>query len=288
MPESRIGIGADIVWVHLRYQMNPPVTGGFPSQRPVTRNFAVFVDLRLKKKSWANNGDARDLRCHHAHYDVTVVTWHERHCVIRIDTAITRLSTLPTLSCGLELDTVDVLYKMVQYNTMLLTALRWVRKKTWSRIWTHKWYPISHIITLKPRQNGRHFPDDIFKCIFLNENVWISIQIPVKFVPHGPINNMQALFQIMAWRRPGDKPLSETIMVTLLTHICVTGPQWVIVVDASCEYLRENGSCYIMGSCCTESSKAIIRNASRALPQLEKIHVMRLQLQGMWNSHDMV
>ena len=31
--------------------------------------------------------------------------------------------------------------------------------------------------TLRPRQNGRHFPDDIFKWIFLNENVWISIHI---------------------------------------------------------------------------------------------------------------
>ena len=82
-------------------------------------------------------------------------------------------------------------------------------------------------ITLRPRQNGRHFPDDIFKCIFLNENVWISIKIPVKFVHKGPINNIPALFQIMAWRRPGDKPLSEKMMVTLLTHICVTRPQWV-------------------------------------------------------------
>ena len=31
--------------------------------------------------------------------------------------------------------------------------------------------------TLRPRQNGRHFPDDIVKCVFLNENVWISIKI---------------------------------------------------------------------------------------------------------------
>ena len=81
--------------------------------------------------------------------------------------------------------------------------------------------------TLRPIQNGRHFSDDIFKCIFLNENVWISIKIPVKLVPKGPINNMPALFQIMAWRRPGAKPLSETMMVILLRHICVTRPQWV-------------------------------------------------------------
>ena len=41
------------------------------------------------------------------------------------------------------------------------------------------------------------------------------------------INNIPALVQIMAWRRPDDKPLSEPMMVSLLTHICVTRPQWV-------------------------------------------------------------
>ena len=83
------------------------------------------------------------------------------------------------------------------------------------------------IDTLRPRQNGRHFADEMFKCIFVNENVWIPIEISLKFVPKGSINNNPALFQIMAWRRPGDKPLSETMMVSSLTHICVTRPQWV-------------------------------------------------------------
>ena len=81
--------------------------------------------------------------------------------------------------------------------------------------------------TLRPRQNGRHFADDMFKWIFWNENVWIPIEISLKFVPKGSINNNPALFQIMAWRRPGDKPLSETMMVSSLTHIYVTRPQWV-------------------------------------------------------------
>ena len=81
--------------------------------------------------------------------------------------------------------------------------------------------------TLRPRQNGRHFPDDMFKCIFLNENVWIVIKFSLKFVPKCSINNIPALVQIMAWRRPGDNPLSEPMMVILLTHICVTRPQWV-------------------------------------------------------------
>ena len=87
--------------------------------------------------------------------------------------------------------------------------------------------PVGWLNTLRPRQNGRHFPDDIFKWIFLNENVWISINISLKFVPRGPINNIPKLVQIMAWRRPGDKPLSEPMVVSLLTHICVTRPQWV-------------------------------------------------------------
>ena len=52
--------------------------------------------------------------------------------------------------------------------------------------------------TLRPRQNGRHFADDTFKRIFLNENITISIKISLKYVPKGPINNDSALVQIVA------------------------------------------------------------------------------------------
>ena len=38
---------------------------------------------------------------------------------------------------------------------------------------------------------------------------------------------MTALVYIMAWRRRGDKPLYEPMMVSLPMHICVTRPQWV-------------------------------------------------------------
>ena len=81
--------------------------------------------------------------------------------------------------------------------------------------------------TFRPRQNGRHFPEDIFKGIFLNENVRISIKISLKFVPGSPNNNFLGLVQMMAWRRPGVKPLSEVMMLSLLMHICVTRPRWV-------------------------------------------------------------
>ena len=88
--------------------------------------------------------------------------------------------------------------------------------------------------TLRPIQNGRHFADDVFKCILLNDILWISLKISLKFVPKGLINNIPSLVQIMAWRRPGDKPLSEAMIVSLLTHICVTRPQWVKNVKRSC------------------------------------------------------
>ena len=73
-----------------------------------------------------------------------------------------------------------------------------------------KWPPFSR----------RHFQMD--------ENAWISIKISLKFLPRGPINNIPTLVQVMAWRRPGDKPLSEPMMVRLPTHKFVTRPQWVI------------------------------------------------------------
>ena len=88
-------------------------------------------------------------------------------------------------------------------------------------------FSTSWVNTLRPRQNVRHFPDDIFKCIFLDENEWISIKISLKFVPKVRINNTPALVWIMAWRRSGDKPLSEPMVVSFLAHICVTRPQWV-------------------------------------------------------------
>ena len=51
-------------------------------------------------------------------------------------------------------------------------------------------YIIQHI---EAETNGHHFPDNIFKCIFLNENVLISIKVSLKFVPKGQINNIPAL-----------------------------------------------------------------------------------------------
>ena len=81
--------------------------------------------------------------------------------------------------------------------------------------------------SLNTRQDDRHFPDDIFKYILLNENMRLSIKTSLKFVPKGPIDNILALAHMMAWSRPGDNPLSEPVMFSLLTQKCVIRPHWV-------------------------------------------------------------
>ena len=65
---------------------------------------------------------------------------------------------------------------------------------------------------ISPWKNGRHFTDDIFKWIFMNEMVFSLIQISQKFVPNSPIDNKPSLVQVMAWHRTGDKPFHEAML----------------------------------------------------------------------------
>ena len=60
--------------------------------------------------------------------------------------------------------------------------------------------------------HGCQFADDICKCVFSNENIWISNKISLKFLPRGLINNYPALVPIKPWCWRGDKPLSEPMM----------------------------------------------------------------------------
>ena len=55
--------------------------------------------------------------------------------------------------------------------------------------------------------------NDIFKCMFLNENDIIPIQISLKLVPRSPIDNKPALDQVLAWCRTGDKPLPVPMVI---------------------------------------------------------------------------
>ena len=72
----------------------------------------------------------------------------------------------------------------------------------------------------------------IFQTTISNAFSWTKmlgfrLKFHWSFFPKGRINNIPSLVQIMAWRRPGDKPLPEPMMVRLPTHICVARPQWV-------------------------------------------------------------
>ena len=69
------------------------------------------------------------------------------------------------------------------------------------------------------RESSWHFQDGwmdgyIFRWIFVNENFYILIQISLKFVTDSPIDN-NPVFVYMAWRRIGDKPLSEPMLTRL-------------------------------------------------------------------------
>ena len=72
------------------------------------------------------------------------------------------------------------------------------------------------------------YADNIFKYTFLNENVWILIEFSLNFVPKGPIDNKPVLVQVMAWRRTGDKPLTEPMMTQFNDeYICGIRGRWV-------------------------------------------------------------
>ena len=132
----------------------------------------------------------------------------------KLSTFIARCYSCDRYTCVQHWPTTGALSHQPWSNKMLLT-------------WTWLLMALVTLVkTLRPKLNGRHFPNNIFRSIFWNDNLWISISL--KYVPKGPINNIPALIRVlMAWRRPCDKQLSEPIVVSLLTHICITWPQRV-------------------------------------------------------------
>ena len=234
---------------------NSPVTGESHTQKPVTRSFDGFFDLRLNKRLskqswvWLYEKPSRSLwrHCNDSNrtntFLATVIPFHSNKPVAQIPQCTCPIShNVPF--CNISVSKCCIVE--------ILSAALW---DLWDWSIECPWHEIkppskslaslgaqsacqsisnqfgiltAHVNSLRPRQNGRHFADDMFNCISLNENLWIPIEISLKFVPKGSINNKPALFQIMAWHRPGDKPLSEPMRVNLLTHICVTRPQWVL------------------------------------------------------------
>ena len=103
------------------------------------------------------------------HYSVSPLLIHCLHCMAIIH-----------IGSGLIRDTIGVLTVFYQAISCL---------GSWLLVHDNE-----NINALRPRQCCCHFADNIFKCIFLNENVWISLEISMIFVPGVRINNIPALF----------------------------------------------------------------------------------------------
>ena len=131
-----------------------------------------------------------------------------RYTFINAETKWPPFSDCP-LTCIFWMKTLWILIKIsvnfgpnrpIDDNPVLVQIITWVEQAT--RHYLHQCWPwiLTHICvaqpqwinTLRPRQNGRHFPDDIFKGIFLNENEWISLKISLKFALKVRINNIPA------------------------------------------------------------------------------------------------
>ena len=80
---------------------------------------------------------------------------------------------------------------------------------------------------LRLTQNDSNFIDDIFKFSFLHENVTVWFKFCRNLFPNGPIDNEQALAQIMGWYQTDNKPLSEP-MIAYSNDVCILWPWWVI------------------------------------------------------------
>ena len=104
---------------------------------------------------------------------------------------------------------------MMDSITPFHDPMQWTYCQKDHEVYTPAHFGRNALNTLRPGQNGCHFTDDVLKYISLNENVWISVNISLKFVDNAPMDNKAAFVQLMAWCWTSDKPLSELMMTQL-------------------------------------------------------------------------
>ena len=147
------------------------------------------------------------------HWPFSEISWY-------CDTGAFHMLTLTCISCNpFHMDFCWGSIKLdLQHLSFMSNEKPWDRAAGWTCFWNSYcdilaiWFRFLSVLTHLPLDTlSAILADDIFSCIFMNEKFCISIQIWLKFVPSGPINNITALVQIMAWRRSGDKPLSKTV-----------------------------------------------------------------------------
>ena len=194
-------------WPFVRGIHRSPVNSPHKGQ---WRGALMFSLICARVHAWVNNREAGDLRRRRAHYDIIVmggskITDHGES------------SWFPTI--------IWKRWRSIAIKPCAHPLSHWWCDQQFS-IRTTKWSRDT-INSLRPGQDGRRFADDIFTCIFINENCCILIKFSLKYVRKDPIDNNPALVQTMAWRRSEDKTLSEPMMISFTTHICVNRPQWV-------------------------------------------------------------
>ena len=190
---------------------NSPVTGEFPSQRPVARSFDVFFDLRLNKQ-WTKQSRRRSFE--------TSLGSVWRHCngkcFLQKSNILTGRNMLKITD---DLHPVNSgrwtfreqnkwqIWAPVHYHwkgCVFITSCKWPKPQNWM------WKYLTHLPLNKVADA---FAEDIFERIFLNENTRISTIISLRFVPRGSNDKKSALVQVMAWRRTGDKRLPEQMLI---------------------------------------------------------------------------
>ena len=92
---------------------------------------------------------------------------------------------------------IDICYKNLKPKYSVKIRTRDCRSNVF---WQIAFGHFNTVNTLRPKQSGRHFADDIFKSIFVNENVWISLNISLKFVLTVPIDNNPSFITMTSYR----------------------------------------------------------------------------------------
>ena len=137
--------------------------------------------------------------------------------------------------CGPLSNLVELWYIVLRIMMMMMMMMKWIMeelllddiKVCLRHFYSDRNQHLTHLTHWGRDKMDAISQTTLWSAFSWMKNVWIPIEISLKFVPKGPIDNIPALVQTMAWRRPGDKPLSEPVMGRLPAHICVTRPQWV-------------------------------------------------------------
>ena len=177
-------------------QGNPPVTGGFPSQRPVTWSFDVFFDLRLNKQLSKQS---------------------KRWSIVTPSHPLWRQCNVKWISDG------SCIHDIAQHP-------RFRVREAFSTTPASSYVPACN--TLMPGQMAAIMQTTFFKCIVLNENVGIWHYNFTEVCSWGFQGSKTSLVPVMAWHRTDSKPLHKPIMAKQAMHVCVIRPQQIDVTGS--------------------------------------------------------